>query len=501
MDQNIKRRKFIKNSINASLGFTIVPRNVLGGKNFISPNDKIRVAYIGCGTQGIREMNSLLKNEKVEIVSVCDPNKYSTDYLDWSADGIKNLIGESIGNLDWGKNINGIPGGRDVGKLMVDGYYSKRSGRKMKGCISYEDFRELLNKDKHFDAVKVMTPDHLHATISIAAMEKGKHVVIHKPIANRIHEARITIEKAKKTGIKTHLLAYSKIPGNKNLKKMMDEGYIGNLKEIHNWSNRPVWPQWTSNPIEKIEIPNGMNWDLWLGPIPKRPYHPNYTHMTFRGWYDFGAGTIGDMGHYSLWPLFMTLGVEKSPYCIEANGTTNRQIINQVSKVVENDVAFPYSSSIKFKFAEQKNLPKFDLFWYDGGMKPKIPDELKRKDFNLPDEGMMFVGDKGKILAGFRCENPELITESKIRNYTDVINEQKVNVQKKENIWIESFINNQESPGSFLKAKAITETILLGAVALRAKRRLFYDSKKMKITNHEESNKYLYRNYRKGWEL
>jgi hypothetical protein len=244
-----------------------------------------------------------------------------------------------------------------------------------------------------------------------------------------------------------------------------------------------------------------MNWDLWLGPIPKRPYHPNYTHMTFRGWYDFGAGTIGDMGHYSLWPLFMTLGVEKSPYCIEANGTTNRQIINQVSKVVENDVAFPYSSSIKFKFAEQKNLPKFDLFWYDGGMKPKIPDELKRKDFNLPDEGMMFVGDKGKILAGFRCENPELITESKIRNYTDVTNEQKVNVQKKENIWIESFINNQESPGSFLKAKAITETILLGAVALRAKRRLFYDSKKMKITNHEESNKYLYRNYRKGWEL
>ena len=197
MAQNIKRRKFIKNSINASLGFTIVPRNVLGGKNFISPNDKIRVAYIGCGTQGIREMNSLLKNEKVEIVSVCDPNKYSTDYLDWSTDGIKNLIGESIGNLDWGKNINGIPGGRDVGKLMVDGYYSKRSGRKMKGCISYEDFRELLNKDKHFDAVKVMTPDHLHATISIAAMEKGKHVVIHKPIANRIHEARITIEKAK----------------------------------------------------------------------------------------------------------------------------------------------------------------------------------------------------------------------------------------------------------------------------------------------------------------
>ena len=262
-----------------------------------------------------------------------------------------------------------------------------------------------------------MTPDHLHATVSIAAMKKGKHVVIHKPIANRMYEGRLSIETARKTGVSTHLMAYSKIQGDEVVKKMIKDGAIGTLKEIHNWSNRPMWPQWTSNPTDKPPVPAGLNWDLWLGPVPDRPYSPNYTNAVFRGWYDFGAGSIADMGHYSLWPLFLTLGIKTAPYSAEACGTTTCTIVDQVSIGVENNVAFPYSCTVKFKFPKQEELPPFDLFWYDGGMRPPMPDELDAAGSILPREGMMFVGDKGKILAGYRCENPRLIPDEKMKSY------------------------------------------------------------------------------------
>ncbi|CAN5423771.1 Gfo/Idh/MocA family oxidoreductase [soil metagenome] len=502
MPSNLNRRKFISSAAAASLAFTIVPRHVLGGKGYIPPSDKLTMAYIGCGSQGIREMNELLKNPKIQIVSVCDPNKMSTDYKDWSANEIRDRIRDSTGEANWGANLNGIPGGRDIGQEMVQKYYARNNASgKSKGCTSYEDFRELLEKEKDFDAVKIMTPDHLHATVSIAAMKKGKHVVIHKPIANRMQEARLTMETARQTGVGTHLLAYSKIQGNDNLKKMLDEGAIGTLKEIHNWSNRPVWPQWTKNPTEKVAVPEGLNWDLWLGPVPDRPYHPDYTHMVFRGWYDFGGGTIADMGHYSLWPLFLTLGINTPPISAEACATTNREIVDHVSRGIKNDVAFPYSSTVRFKFPAQKTLPAFDLYWYDGGMRPYIPDELEGDNVSLPVEGMMFVGDKGKILAGYNCENPTLIPAKKMSDYLNGRTMPAENRQMGDDVWIDAFQNKIQSPGSFLLAGAITETILLGGVAMRAGKRLMYDSAKMKITNVADANKYFFREYRKGWEL
>lgn len=502
MPKKFSRRKFIQQSAVASVAATIVPRHVIGGKGFVAPSDKLRIAYIGCGTQGIREMSDLLKNPKIQITSVCDPNKFTTDYRDWSPDHIRKLVRDATGNQNWGSGFTGIPGGRDVGQAMVEGYYGRTmpSGT-YKGCTSYEDFRELLDKEKDFDAVKVMTPDHLHATVSIAAMKKGKHVVIHKPIANRMYEAKLTIETARKTGMKTHLLAYSKIEGNANLKRMLEDGTIGKLKEIHNWSNRPVWPQFTGNPKEKMEIPKGMNWDLWLGPVPDRPYHIDYTHMVFRGWYDFGGGTIADMGHYSLWPLFMTLGIDKPPISAEACGTVNRDFVNQVSHQIENHVAFPFSTMVKFKFPAQKTIPAFDLYWYDGGMRPHIPDELEGPNEALPVEGMMFVGEKGKILAGFNCENPVLIPDSNMKAYMSGKTRPKEKSERSDDIWIDAFKNNIESPGSFLHASTISETIQLGAVAIRTGKRLHYDSEKMLITNDADANKYFFREYRKGWEL
>jgi hypothetical protein len=445
-------------------------------------------------------MTGLIANPAIQIVAVCDPNKFTTDYVDWSQNGVRNNIRTALGDPSWGESFKGIPGGRDIGQEFVQKYYGKQTGSgNYKGCSSFSDFRELLDKVKDVDAIKIMTPDHLHASIAIASIKKGKHVVTHKPIANRISEAKLTIEVAHKNGISTHLLAWSRKPGYDTAKKWIKDGLIGRLTEIHNWSNRPVWPQWQSDPADKPSVPKNFDWDLWLGPVPDRPYHPNYTHAVFRGWYDFGGGSIADMGHYSLFPLFRTFGIDTPALSAEAYGTTTCTLKNNVAAGVVNDVAFPLSCIIRFRFTAQKEIGPFDLYWYDGGMKPITPDELSTEGKSLPPEGMMFVGEKGKILAGFRGENPKLIPESMMKYI--IIEPDKEPSSDGNSIWIDAFRNNTQSPGSFIYASPVTETILLGAVALRARKRVEYDSVNMKITNVPEANKYLTREYRKGWEL
>jgi hypothetical protein len=498
--RKINRREFLGSAAAASLAITVVPRQVLGGPGYIAPSDKMTLGYIGCGTQGIREMAILVKNPALQIVAVCDPNKYSTNYVDWSPYDIRNTMRSTLGDSNWGEGITGIPGGRDLGQELVQKYYGqqKESGT-YKGCASYEDFRELLEKEKDIDAIKIMTPDHLHATVAIASMKKGKHVVTHKPIANRIYEAKLTIDTAKKTGLSTHLLAWSRRPDYDTIKGWIDEGRIGKLKEIHNWSNRPMWPQWQTNPTDNPPVPDGLNWSLWLGPVPDRPYSPNYTNAVFRGWYDFGAGSIADMGHYSLFPLFRAIGVNTPAKSAEAYGTTTCALDGNVAVGVKNDVAFPLSCIIRFKFDAQPELPPFELFWYDGGMRPPNPDEYSAKGQALGREGMMFIGDKGKIIAGFRGERPVVIGED-----GKIVSPDSTTERLREDpndVWISSFKNKSQSPGSFLYTGPVTETILLGAVALRAGKKVEYDSANMKITNIPDANKYLVREYRKGWEL
>jgi hypothetical protein len=436
----------------------------------------------------------------VQIVSVCDPNKFSTNYVDWSLNDVKNTIRRTLGDNAWGESIKGIPGGRDIGLEFVQKYYGKsRESGTYRGCTSYEDFRELLEKEKDIDAVKIMTPDHLHGTVAIAAMKKGKHVVTHKPIANRMYEAKKTIDLAKTSGLGTHLLAWSEKPDNLKIKKWLTDGSIGKLKEIHNWSNRPVWPQWQENPTDTPPVPEGMNWQLWLGPVPDRPYHPNYTHAVFRGWYDFGAGSIADMGHYSLFPLFLALGINTPAKSAESFATTTCKLDGNVSVGVRNTVSFPLSCIIRFKFDAQKELPAFDLFWYDGGIRPLVNDAYGISNDMLPREAMMFVGEKGIILAGFRGESPKLFNGTKQPEEKPA--ERPQGGTDANNIWINAFKNKTQSPGSFIYATPVTETILLGAVALRAGKKVEYDAAAMKITNNEDANKYLVREYRKGWEL
>lgn len=497
----INRRKFLGSAAAASLAFTVVPRNVLGGPGYVAPNDKLVIGYIGCGTQGMREMVQLIANPAIQIAAVCDPNKFTTDYIDWSLNGIRDSIRKALEDKTWGEKFKGIPGGRDIGQEFVNRYYAKtKSIVNYRGCNSYADFRELLEKENGIDAIKIMTPDHLHATIAIASMKKGKHVVTHKPIANRMNEAKLTIETARKTGLSTHLLAWSRRPGYDIIKNWIKGGFIGTLKEIHNWSNRPVWPQWQTIPTDRPPVPKGFDWQLWLGPVPDRPYHPNFTHNVFRGWYDFGGGSIADMGHYSLFPLFLALGINSPAISAEAYATTTCTIKDNVATGVVNDVAFPLSCIVRFQFAAQGELPPFDLIWYDGGMRPLVPDELRASGKALTREGMMFVGDKGKIMAGFRGENPVLLPESKM-NFIKTEEEKEEQGASTTEVWIEAFRNKTQPPGSFLYAGPVTETINLGAVALRAGRRVEYDSVNMKITNLPEANKYLTREYRPGWEL
>jgi hypothetical protein len=501
-EKNLNRRELLGSAVASSFAFSVVPRQVLGGAGHVAPSERITVANIGCGTQGLREMPGMLENPDVQVVAVCDPNKFTTDYLDWSAQGIRNGIRQTLGDPKWGAHIVGIPGGRDIGKEYVDSYYAKHApSGSYQGCRSYEDFRDLLAQEKDLDAIKIMTPDHLHATIAIAAMKKGKHIVTHKPIANRLAEGRLTIETARQQKVRTHLLAWSDRRDNELSLQWIQAGAIGTLREIHNWSHRPVWPQWTGNPTDTPPIPKGFNWDLWLGPVPNRPYHPNYAHNVFRGWYDFGGGSIADMGHYSLFPLFRSFGIDRPAISAEAYGTTTRTIVDQVSRPVNNDVAFPYSCMIRFRFPKQKSLPGFDLMWYDGGMKPFTPDELLQDNKSLPAEGMMFVGDKGKILASFHGDKPRLIPEKRMRDYAGEKTLQPEAPERRSNTWTAALKSGQESPGSFLHAGPVTETINLGAVALRAGQRVDYDTERMAITNLDKANQYITRKYRKGWEL
>jgi hypothetical protein len=508
--QGISRRKFIAAGGAAAAAFTIVPRHVLGGAGFVAPSEKIAVAYIGCGTQGLREMPDMLKLPEVQIVAVCDPVKEGHDYVDWSKDGLRASIAEALGKPDWRRRAPGIPGGRDVAKEVIETFYaSQRRSEKFGGCAAYADFRELLEKEKDVNAVKIMTPDHLHATIAIAAMKKDKHVMMHKPVANRLQEARLVLETARKTKVATHFLPASDGANVRQIKGWIDAGAIGTLREIHNWSNRPVWPQYATIPTDTPPIPAGFDWNLWLGPSLDRPYHPHYTHAVFRGWYEFGGGALADMGHYSLWPVFRLFELDAS-VMVESRPSHLCALTGNVSERIKNDCSFPAACTIRFKFAAKGARPALDLFWYDGSMRPPTPEELEADNKELPTEGMMFVGDKGKILAGFRGEDPRIIPEKKMREYLAV--ERPLGSERQPQpgqarrdagaLWVAACKGGQPTYGDFLLAGPISDAFNLAAVSLRlGGKRLLFDAASGKVTNLPEANRCLSREYRPGWEL
>ena len=497
MKRHINRREFI-GAAAAAGAVAIVPRHVLGGPGHVAPSDKITLAHIGMGPQGVRELGGLLADPHIQIVAVCDPNTDSSDYVEWGKGGIRKRIAGYLGKPDWRKNDPGCPGGREVGRQAVDGFYARqRAAEKFKACAAYADFRELLAKEKDVDAVKIMTPDHLHATIAIAAMNKGMHAVTHKPVANRLAEGRKVVETARKTKLTTHLLAYGAGAGNGKIAECVRQGAIGRLREIHNWTNRPVWPQYPDVPTDKPPVPKGLDWDLWLGPAADRPFHPHYTHTVFRGWYDFGGGSMADMGIYSLWPVFVGLDLG-APVSAEAWGTHTCRIVDGVSRPVRNNAAYPVACTIRLHFAAAGDRAEVDIFWYDGGMKPRLPGEVAAHDIAMPRSGILFVGDEGTIMADFSGAMPQLFAMG-TKAPLDVGGAARRGARHLS--WRDAILQGKQSPGSFLSAAAITDAVNLGTVALRAGKKVLFDSAKMRITNVPQANSYLTREYRKGWEL
>jgi predicted dehydrogenase len=515
MSPDISRRKFLAGAA-AAAGVTIVPRHVLGGPGFVAPSDKITLACIGFGTQAIREIGGILASPDVQVVAVCDVEKDGVNYLEWGKNQLRDGVRRLLENPSWREGFNHVPGGRDVGKEIVEAYYAKQRGTEtFRGCATYVDFRELLEKEKDVTAVKVMTPDHTHAPIAIAALRKGMNVMVHKPLANRVIEARAVIETARSKKLATHFLPASEGAGQKAALDMVKNGAIGTLREIHNWSMRPMWPQFATLPAGTPPVPANFDWALWLGPSLDRPYHPNYTHTNFRGWYEFGGGSIADMGHYSLWPIFQMLELE-SPVSVESTPSHECMVADEVCERIKNDYSFPAACTVRMRFAPKGDRAGLDIFWYDGGIRPAAPEELMAENKELAEEGMLLVGDKGKILGGFRAENPQLIPESKMRAYRTANGmpdpaaadaapraaQPNRGPSARDAAWIAAFKGGPASYGDFTLARPICDAVNLAAISLRlGGRRLLWDSAAGAITNVAEANKYLTREYRQGWEI
>ena len=495
--KTFNRREFLATAAAMST-VTVLPRRVLGGPGRVAPSDKVNVALVGSGTQALRQlMGDWLPREDLHLACVCDPNRDSDDYRDWSPHGVRQRVRTFIGNSNWGSET-GIRAGREAGREVVEAYYAKtREQGAYTGCKTYVDFRDMLAESESIDAVIDMTPDHLHGTVNIAAMNAGKHVIAHKCLANVLHEVHTTVSVAKESGVTTHLMAWNNDPDFHQLKAWLHAGVIGDVKEVHNWSNRPVWPQgWMENPKESMAIPDGLEWDLWLGPVPHRPYHIDYTHALFRGWYDFGSGCFGDMGNYSLWRTYRML--DPGPVLrVSANAATGAVIVGNQCQWRRSDVGFPAASTVHF---EHKNL---DIHWYDGGMKPRVAAGLLAPGEQLPSEGIMYVGEYGTILGNFLAGRFRLLPESRMKalagSLPPAMSEEEVTSAGDE--YMHAIRDGKQSRGSFINAEYLAEATCLAAIALRTGNALKWDAKKMTITNDEEADQHKRREYRAGWEI
>jgi hypothetical protein len=497
----MNRRKFLT-GLSAASALTIVPRRVLG-KGYVPPSDMILLAQVGCGTQSQRQVNAgLVRRPDLQFVAVVDPNRDSQNYVDWSESGNRNQIRRFLEQPDWGAGDKGIRAGRDVAREIMETYYRKHD--RPGGIRSYEDFREMLDKETDIQGIVNITPDHQHGPINIAALQKGKAAICHKPVASVLYEVRRTLQVARESSAATHLLAYSNTPDRHKLSAWINAGVIGTIREVHNWTDRPFWPQGMQE-YHKTgpAVPDGFNWALWQGPEPDRPYHPSYTHAVYRGWYAYGTGCLGDMGHYSLWQPYRILGLGV-PEFVEGR-PSNEAWVNEKNVSTGGRVslvALPKASTIRWRHPATERRPSVDTFWYDGGMKPQTPEELIADNEDLQDEGMLIIGDKGKILCDFRGNQPRLIPKSRQQAFEGSIALPEYDATSGDDEWVNAIRNGKKSKGSFEQVGSLAEAVTLANIALRVPyKRLNWDAQKMEFTNSPEATKLVRREeYRPGWE-
>jgi predicted dehydrogenase len=445
----MSRRSFLGGSIAATAAFAIVPRHVLGGAGNTPPSEKLNLGIVGAGGRGADDIEGV---KSQNIVALCD----------------------------------------------VDERNAASSFKRFRAAKQYKDFRVMLEKEKNIDAVVVATPDHIHAVASMAAVKLGKHVYCEKPLTRTVHEARALAKAARDAKVATQMgnqgMAFE---GNRLITEWIADGAIGPVREVHVWSDRPThrgkmplwWPQGIERPTDTPPVPTTLDWDLWLGPAPWRPYHPAYVPFKWRGWWDFGSGGLGDMGIHNLAPVFSTLKLGP-PVSVYASSTP----------VFRETV--PVGATVQFTFAARENLPPVKLHWYDGGLLPARPDELDDDRDLDAEDGVIFVGDKGKMLVeGWGGERPRLIPEARNKEYKRPPKTLPRSIGHYEE-WIQACKTGSPTRSNFDFAGPLTEAVLLGSIAIRlGNQKLYWDAASLKVTNVDEANALLHYKYRDGWSL
>ena len=452
------RRKFLGAASTAAAGLMVVPRHVVGATQKKgakkAPSDTLNIACVGVGGMGAADTRGCRSQN---IVALCDVDD------------------ESVAKLLR----------RDDLEPNEKAMYDK--------AAKYRDFRRMLEKEKGIDAITVSTPDHNHAVIAMAAIKLGKHVYVQKPLTHTIKEARDLAEAAKAANVVTQMGNQGHAgEGARLVCEWIRDGAIGNVFEVHCWTNRPIWPQGEIDaPKEVPSVPSTLDWDVWLGPAPFRPYHPAYHPFKWRGLWDFGTGALGDMGAHIMDQPFWALDL-KAPISVEASST-----------VFSKDYA-PAAEVVTYEFAARGSMPPVKLTWWDGGLMPPRPAELEPGRMVGDDGGgCFFRGDKGLLMCGTYGENPRLVPETRMQDYK---RPEKTMPRSKgiREEWFEAIKNGTKSTTDFSYSGPLTETMLLANVAVRLKdknMKLLWDAAKMEFTNLPEANELLHFQYRPGWSL
>lgn len=399
-----------------------------------------------------------------------------------------NLAGIGIGGMGAGY-LRAVSSENIVALCDVDHNFAAKTFAQYPAARRYTDYRKLLEKEKHIDGVVIGTPDHWHAPIALASLQLKKAVYCAKPLTHTVWEARKLTEAAHQAGVATQMSVQANANEEHRLiAEWIAAGLIGKVTEVHTWSNRPVWPQGIKRPTDTPQAPKNLDWNLWLGPAPERPYHPAYHPFKWRGFWDFGCGALGDMGCHHFDPIFRALNLT-TPATVEAEGEGI------------NDETAPDKATIIYEFPARGDQPPVKIVWYDGGNKPPRPEELEHgRRMDSQYGGTLYIGDKGKILTGGLGESPRIIPESKMKAAT--LPEKTLTRSPghyKE--WILAAKGGAPAGADFSYGGPVTEAVLLGNVALRAGEKLTWDPDKLEITNSATATALLSKVYRKEFEL
>ena len=439
--RHMNRRKFL-GSAAVTTAFTIIPRNVLGGNGHTAANEKVNIAGIGIGGMGFNNLKSL---QSQNIVALCD----------------------------------------------VDHDYAAKVFNHFPKAQRYTDYRIMLEKQPDIVSGLLPTPNHTHAVISIDCMKAGKHLYCQKPLTHTVEEARDVTRVAKETGVVTQMgIQGHSAEGIHRICEWIWDGAIGTIEKVDAWCALSYFPPgrayWCTThydiPTEKPPVPESLDWDLWLGPAPWRAYHPTYHPGRWRAWYDFGCGMMGDRGVHTLDSVFMALKL-KQPEVISAT----------VSNL--NEQTHPITSIVNYHFSARENMPPVKLTWYEGIEVPR-PEELENGR-NLPSQGgVLFKGEKGTIMCGVYGDSPRIIPETKMREYQQPPKTLRRVKGSHEMEWVHSIQEGRQANADFAYSGPLTEFVLLGNLAKRTRSKLYYDAAKGKITNNEQANALLRKDYR-----